>query len=493
MSDTRAARACESAYHGSRMEEPAETFLWYDIETSGTSPANDRIVQFASLRTDFDLEPVEPPFSTYIQMGPEIVPWPESFLVTGISPDTLAAGCSEWEAMTEIHRIFDAGRTCVVGYNNLLFDDEFIRYTLYRNLFDPYAREWRDGNSRWDIIDLVRAAAALRPEGVEWPVIDDRPSFRLQAIAEANGLTHEIPHDALSDVRATIEVARLVRKHQPKLYQWSLGQRSRNAARRLLLPFGQRICIHAARSFGSARYGTAPVLAIAQHPEIEASVIVADLGRDVSALIENSAEDLAEALFAREAEERPPLHQVRLNRCPFLAPLNVLRPSDAKRLGLDRDLLLERQAALTAAPDLDRKIANVYARRDSARDDEPRDVEERLYEGFMSDADRARCEDLRRELRAGSPWPDISFTDARLQALAYRLRARLRPESLDASHRKAWQRHVVDRLTTEHPRRLTVAEYRRDVEERLAASEGDGEILGALQAYGLELERRTLE
>ena len=475
------------------MQAPAETFLWYDIETTGTSPAHDRIVQFASLRTDAGLDPVEPPFTTYIQLAPEVVPWPESVLVTGITPQTLAQGRSEWEAMTEIHRIFDTGRTCVVGYNNLLFDDEFLRYTLYRNLFDPYAREWRDGNSRWDIIDLVRASAALRPEGMEWPVIDDKPSFRLQVIAEANGLTHEIPHDALSDVHATIGVARLVKQHQPKLYQYALGLRSRDAARRMLLPFGQHICLHAARSFGSARYGTAPVLSIAQHPEIEASVIVADLGRDVSPLIENSAEDLAEVLFAKEAEERPPLHQVRLNRCPFLAPLTVLRPPDTRRLGLDRDILLERQAALTATPDLDRKIANVYARRDTERTDEPRDVDERLYEGFTSDADRDRCEHLRRELRAGGPWPDISFTDSRLRELAGRLRARLRPDSLDASQRTSWKRHIVDRLTTEHPRRLTVAEYRRDVEERLADSDGDQEVLDALKAYGLELERRTRE
>ena len=173
------------------MEEPAETFLWYDLETSGTSPAHDRIVQFASLRTDADLTPVEPPFSTYVQLGSEVVPWPESLLVTGIAPQTLASGLPEWEAMTEILRIFETPRTCVVGYNNLLFDDEFIRYTLYRNLLDPYAREWRDGNSRWDIMDLVRAAGALRPEGIEWPVVEGKPAFGLQAIADVNGLSHK--------------------------------------------------------------------------------------------------------------------------------------------------------------------------------------------------------------------------------------------------------------------------------------------------------------
>lgn len=394
--------------------------------------------------------------------------------------------------MTEILRIFETPRTCVVGYNNLLFDDEFVRYTLYRNLLDPYAREWRDGNSRWDVIDLVRAAGALRPEGIEWPVVDGTPLFRLQAITEANGLAHESPHDALSDVHATIGVAGLIRKHQRRLYEYSLDLRSKDAVRRMLVPFAQQICIHTARSFGNARYGAAPVLSVAQHPEIDASIIVADLGRDVSVLVEDSAEALAEALFAKGAEERPPLHQVRLNRCPFLAPLNVLRPEDAGRIGIDRDLVLERRATLAATPDLDKKIAQVYAKRDAARRDSPPDVEERLYEGFTSNTDRSRCESLQRELRAGAPWPeDTSFTDPRLGELADRLRARLRPDSLDASDRAAWSRHIVDRLTREHPRRLTVAEYRRDVEELSSDSDVDREMLDALRAYGLELERST--
>ena len=317
--------------------------------------------------------------------------------------------------------------------------------------------------------------------------------FACKRSPEANGLAHDIPHDALSDVRATIEVARLIKRHQPKLYDYGLGLRSKDAARRMLVPFGQQVCLHAERSFGNARCGTAPVMSVAQHPVIGTSIIVADLGRDVSALIEDSAEDLAEALFAKEAEERPPLHQVRLNRCPFLAPMNVLRPEDAKRIGIDEELVLERQATLAATPDLDSKIAQVYAGRDDARDDTARDVEERLYDGFTSDADRDRCERLQRELRASADWPDISFTDVRLQALAERLRARLRPESLDASQRAAWDDHIVDRLTKEHPRRLTVADYRHDVEARLRESEGgdDPAMLDALQAYGRELERRT--
>ena len=171
----------------------------------------------------------------------------------------------------------------------------------------------------------------------------------------------------------------------------------------------------------------------------------------------------------------------------------MLRPTDAERIGIDRDLVLERRAALAATPDLDKKLAHVYGRRDE-RGDRPRDVEERLYEGFTSNTDRGRCESLQRELRARAAWPDIAFADSRLRELGDRLRARLRPESLDSSQRAAWKRHIVDRLTQEHPR---TPDRRRSIramwKTRLCDSDGDGDrgILGALQAYGQELERRA--
>ncbi len=479
------------------MADPHKSFYWYDLETSGTSPATDRIVQFAGQRTDLEMHPVGAPYSTYIRLPPDIVPTPESCLVTGITPQqAIASGIDEWQAMTEIDRIFSTPGTSVAGYNNLRFDDEFIRYALYRNLFDPYAREWRDGNSRWDLIDLVRATAALRPEGIVWPNPDDVPTFRLEALAEANGLVHASPHDALSDVRATIALARLIHARQPRLFQYALTLRSKHVARRLLVPFGQKVCVHASGRLPNARYCTAPVLSVAQHPTMDNGIIVADLGRDVSPLVERSADELRETLFAEGAEERPPLKQVRLNRCPFLAPIEVVRPQDAERLGVDAGLIEERRTALLAAPGLADKIARVYLREDRPAadpDTAPDDVEERLYAGFTPDADRHACDTLQRELRAHAAWPTLQFGDARLTELHARLKARLRPESLTPAERADWRRFVARRLTTEHPRRMTLEAYRRDVAARLGDA-GDGpqrEVLLALDAYGAELEGRT--
>ena len=475
------------------MEAPNGSFYWYDLETSGTSPLADRIMQSAGLRTDLDLVPIDEPFSTYIKLPPDIVPTPESCLITGITPQrTLAAGRGEWEALTQINDIFSVGQTCIAGFNNLRFDDEFIRHAFYRNLLDPYAREWRDGNSRWDIIDLVRATGALRPEGIEWPVLEDKPSFRLEAMSQANDLAHTSAHDALSDVYATIAVACLIRTKQPKIFAHFLKLRSKHEVRRLLVPFGRRLCVHASRMFANARHCTAPVISIAQHPSIDNSIIVVDLGRDVSSLIEGSIEEIREALFGEDVEERPPLKQVRINKCPFVAPINVVRPADAKRLGIDLDLVNERKAALLSTPDLDKKIASVFRSPEGGRP-ETRDAEERLYDGFASDADRARCDELQRALRSNAPWPDLEFRDPRMATLNERLKARLRPSSLAPDALTAWNQFVAARLHTEHSRRLTVNQYRSEVAEHLADSPNarDESILRALDEYGVELERRA--
>ncbi|RLA45884.1 MAG: exodeoxyribonuclease I, partial [Gammaproteobacteria bacterium] len=198
------------------------TFYWHDYETFGVDPSRDRPVQFAGLRTDVDLNVIGEPLVIFARPANDFLPHPQACLVTGISPQqALAEGLPECEFIRRIHEELARPGTCSVGYNSLRFDDEVTRYTLYRNFYDPYAREWQNGNSRWDIIDMVRATCALRPAGIEWPLREDGlPSFRLEDLTSANGISHEAVHDALSDVHATIALARLVKERQPRLYDY---------------------------------------------------------------------------------------------------------------------------------------------------------------------------------------------------------------------------------------------------------------------------------
>ena len=200
----------------------AESLYWHDYETFGINPQSDRAAQFAGLRTDIDLNIIDEPFIIYCQPADDYLPEPEACLITGITPQqALEKGVCEAEFITRIHQQLAQAHTCTVGYNSLRFDDEVTRNLLYRNFFDAYAREWKNDNSRWDIIDMARAARALRPEGINWPNHEDgKPSFRLEDITRENNIEHSGAHDAMADVYATIAVAKLIKQAQPKLYNF---------------------------------------------------------------------------------------------------------------------------------------------------------------------------------------------------------------------------------------------------------------------------------
>ena len=469
-----------------------ESFFWYDLETSGTDPASDRIMQFAGQRTDADLRPVGEPLAAWVRLGPDVLPHPDACLVTGLTPQWVQAnGDDEWQVLRRAEREFLAQpNTCVAGYNNLRFDDEFLRYGLYRNLFDPYAREWQNGNSRWDLIDVARAACALRPEGVRWPEEDGAPVFRLERLCAANGIRHHQPHDARGDVAATIALARLLKTAQPKLWRYALANRRREATRELLLPLGKRICAHVSGRFASARRCLAPVVSVAEHPAVPARLIVADLAQDVAPLVEYDAGELRERLFAPAEDataqpppDRPPLKVVVANRCPFLAPIEVVRPGDARRLQLDMSVVRRRRDQLAATAGLAEKVAAVY-QRESPRQ-APADPEFALYDGFVDDDDRRRMERLRQALADAAPLPTDQPKDPRLATLRMRLLARLRPEAASAADRADWERHARGCLAAGFGARPSLDEYRRQVAVLEAGTEDPRErdILRALADY----------
>jgi len=238
------------------------SFYWYDYETFGLDPKKDRIAQFAGIRTDYDFNIIDEPLMIYCQAADDVIPVPEACMVTGLTPQiTHQKGLLETDFIERIHNEFSTPNTCVVGFNNLRFDDEFTRYTLYRNFFDPYAREWQNGCSRWDIIDLVRVTRALRPEGIIWPVDNDGiASNRLELITQANNINHEAAHDALSDVYATIAVAKLIKEKQPRLYDYVLNHKHKNKVSELLNLAQAKPVLHSSGMFPTNVCNTAMVI-----------------------------------------------------------------------------------------------------------------------------------------------------------------------------------------------------------------------------------------
>ena len=151
-----------------------QTFLFHDYETFGTSPSLDRPAQFAAIRTDAELNVLGEPEVFYCKPADDYLPQPQAVMITGITPqEALAKGDNEAAFARRIHDLFTVPQTCIVGYNNVRFDDEVTRNIFYRNFYDPYAWSWQHDNSRWDLLDVMRACYALRPEGLTWPENDE--------------------------------------------------------------------------------------------------------------------------------------------------------------------------------------------------------------------------------------------------------------------------------------------------------------------------------
>ncbi|CAD5106004.1 exodeoxyribonuclease I [Zestomonas carbonaria] len=470
------------------------SIFWYDYETTGIDPRRDRPLQVAGIRTDEALNEIGEPLNLYCRTSDDILPHPMACLITGIGPRRLAEqGLGEAEFMTRVHAELATPGTCGAGYNTLRFDDEVTRYSLYRNFFDPYAREWQGGNSRWDLIDMVRTAYALRPEGIEWPEEDGRVTLRLERLTAANGLEHGQAHDALSDVRATIALARLIRQRQPKLYDYLYRLRGKQAVLdqiRLLQPV-----VHVSGRFSAARHYLSVVLPLAWHPRNRNALIVCDLQGDPTPLLEYDAERLRRLLYTRrdelaEGDLPVPLKLVHINRCPVLAPLSVLRANDLQRLELDLGQCQELARQLGEARNVwQDKLPLVYAEEAFASSSDP---EQQLYDGFLGDRDRRLCEQVRRAEPQRLGQGDWLFDDPRLTELLFRYRARNFPETLQADEQQRWQEFCRLRLSEqEWGAPNTLANFQTALAENLqSATPEQRSLLLEWQAYGEQLGRR---
>ena len=421
------------------------SLYWHDYETFGIDPARDRPAQFAGIRTDEELNVVGEPLVLYCRPSDDMLPQPESCLVTGITPQkAFAEGLNEAQFISLIERELAYPGTCGVGYNSIRFDDEFTRHSLYRNFHDPYAREWQNGCSRWDIIDMMRLMRAFRPEGIAWPVIEGRPSFRLEALTEANGIAHEAAHDALSDVKATIALARLVKNRQPRLYDYVYRYRDKKLVSSML---ALRIPILHVSSMYPAEYGSAAhVLPVAMHPVNRNEIVVFDLRYDPAVLLNLDAEEIRRRLFTPREDldgERIPLKTIHVNKCPIVATEKLLTPEIAERLGIDIETGHRHADAIKNAPGIEEKLAQVYSGRDRPVQTDP-DLS--LYGGFFSNADRAKMEIVRATPAEKLANLNIEFDDERLPEMLFRYRARNWPETLSKREQERWEAFRKSRI-----------------------------------------------
>ena len=472
------------------------TFYWHDYETFGVDPLHDRPSQFAGVRTDGELNIIEEPLVIFCRPADDYLPAPEACLITGITPQkAMQEGYPEAEFITMINSAFSQPGTCVVGYNSLRFDDEVTRNTLYRNLRDPYAREWQNGNSRWDLIDVVRLAYTLRPEGIEWPLKPDgSPSFRLEDLTRANGLEHGQAHDAMSDVTATLALARLIRERQPRLFEFALAKKSKQAARKMLDTATRKPVFHVSGKYPASQGSCALVAPVAEHTSNKNLVIVYDLRENPAELISASVEQIRERVFTAqsalpEGTRRFPLKSIQLNKCPVLAPatmLATLSPERLQQLDLNGEQMRRHLAILRqAGPDFAQRVADAFER---DYDTTLADPDEQIYAGgFLSPGDRGQLD------RAVAMEPqqlgesEFRFADERLAEMLFRYRARNYPDTLSGEEMERWEQFREQRLTQPAKGWLSLAEYGAELQRLMVKpdiTQQQRHILEELHLYG---------
>lgn len=445
------------------------TLLWHDYETWGLDPRKDRPAQFAAVRTNLALEEVGEPLTLWCRLSNDVLPDPRAVLLTGISPQEAAKkGVNEAAFFSRIHAELSVPGTCGVGYNSLRFDDEVTRFGFYHNFIDPYAREWQNGCCRWDIIDLLRTAHALRPEGINWPKQEDgSTSFRLDLLAAANDIEHNA-HEALSDVRATLSLARLLQQLQPRLYDYCFNLRQKNEATKLLNLNTREIILHVSGMYPAAKGCIAPVLPLLQHSRNKNEIIVYDLRQPPQMLLSMTPVEMTENLYARSEEmpedfERLALKGVHVNKSPVLAPINTLNPELAHQWQINWQQAEQHRQQLLADNTLTQRLNVLYQQRPDAL---PPDADAGLYEVLIADADRRLCNEVLAKNPAQLAAWEPSFADERLRTLYFRYRARNWPESLNAKEQGQWRHFCEARLLEgQFGNELTFAKYRQILEE----------------------------
>ncbi len=472
----------------------ANTFYWHDYETFGVDPSKDRPSQFAGLRTDEDLNPLGEPLVIYCQPAKDILPSPQACLITGITPQlAMQDGLPEPEFIDAIHRQLSLPGTCGVGYNSIRFDDEVSRYCLYRNFYDPYQREWKNGNSRWDILDMLRLTRALRPEGIEWTDHEPgRPSFKLEHLTAANGIAHEAAHDALSDVTATIAMAKLVKQKHPRLFDYVVNHRSKKRVAEMLDLTHRKPFFHISGMLSSANMYGAIMMPLAMHPTNSNGIICVDLSADPEPLLTLNADDIIRRVFTAAdqlsaGEQRIPLKVVHINKAPVVTTHKLIDTAAAKRLNINVEQCEEHWRRLNQV-DLRDKLHAVFAERTFAKKPE---AEQQLYDGFLPNNDRYLLDEVRNTTSEGFKKQQFHFSDERYNQLLFSYRARYFPDSLSVAEKAVWLETCRWRLHDEGSGYLTVNALLAEVEQLLAAGDlslQKATILDALKHWTLQVD-----
>ena len=414
-----------------------KTFFFYDLETSGRFPSKDRIMQFAGQRADMNLDLVGDPVNILVKLPNDTLPSPIAISITGITPQSTQSGLSEADFCGYVTREIFTQNTIAVGYNSIRFDDEFMRYCFWRNFYDPYEWQWKDGREKWDLLDVVRLTRALRPEGINWPIDKNgKATNRLELLTKANSISHESAHDALSDVIALINVTRLIKEKQPKIFDFLLKIRNKNEVLKYVDINNPRPFVYTSGRYKSEFNKTTVAYPLTAS---KTGILVYDLRYNFAEVKKEREEKGALSLF-------PVVKELKPNRCPAIAPIAVLEQNDGwNKIGLSEELIESNLKILKKNID---SVLEIVQATDMTKEfsSEGLEVESKLYDGFLNDSDKSACRQVRNmsqyDLALSTPY----FIDDKLHDLYIHYKGRNFPETMSDSEKNSYENYRKTRI-----------------------------------------------
>jgi exodeoxyribonuclease-1 len=475
----------------------AASFYFYDLETSGINSRNARIMQFGGQRTDLNLKTIDKPQNYFIKLSSDILPDPQAILVTGITPQrTLNQGLTEAQFLKVFYGMIVKPDTIFVGFNNVRFDDEFMRFLNYRNFYDAYEWQWKNGCSRWDLLDVTRMTRALRPQGIKWPVNSRGvKSNQLGLLTSINKLKHNDAHDALSDVLATIELARLLRDKQPRLFDYLLKMRKKAEVSHLVnenQPF-----LYSSGKYPNEFEKTTVVQKLVDNPSGQ-GVLAYDLRYDPEQFAQMKPEELATIWHhpLEDNEQILPIKTLQFNRCPALAPLSVLDKKTQKRLNLDMIIIEQNRFKLSELKDWPKNVLLALDILNKQQQmhllEQPKSADTKLYDGFFSNKDRQTMGLIRRAKPQELTQLINKIDDQRLKELLPLYKARNFLSELNTQEKDAWLDYCGQKLLS--PKDDQLDKYFEQIKTlRSEAKDTKREhILNELKDYGLTVKAKLV-
>lgn len=278
-----------------------QTYLFYDIETTGLNKCFDQVLQFAAIRTDHQLNELSR-YEIQIKLNPDVIVSPAALITHRIGIAEFSKGLSEYEAIQKIHALFNTPNTITVGYNSLGFDDEFLRFSFYRNLLSPYTHQYANNCGRIDIYPITLLYYLFKPNHLKWPNNNGSVNLKLENLNAMNQFFQGQAHNAMVDVEVTLALARKLFEDQTMWHYVIDYFQKKNDESRIA---NQTIGFLVNGKIGAESRYIAPVLYLGQHLHYKNQLLYLRL--DDPNLIKTKQDKLKEStrIFKKRLGEPP--------------------------------------------------------------------------------------------------------------------------------------------------------------------------------------------